>query len=53
MANKIGRERIILQSTESPFRYSTTRNTRTKSGRLLLKKYDPIVRKHVLFKEHR
>jgi large subunit ribosomal protein L33 len=53
MAKKIGREMVILQSTESPYRYSTTKNTRTRTQRLVLRKYDPLLRKHVLFREHR
>ena len=53
MAKKIGRELVILQSTESAYRYTTRKNTRTKTQRLQLKKYDPVVRKHVPFKEHR
>ena len=31
--------------------YYTSKNRVTTPGRLALRKYDPIVRKHVLFKE--
>jgi large subunit ribosomal protein L33 len=31
----------------------TKKNPRTKTEKLELKKYDPVVRKHVLFKEGR
>jgi len=31
--------------------YTTTKNKRTMSGKLELKKYDPVVRKHVNYKE--
>ncbi len=45
------RETIKLKSTESPHMYSTTKNKRNTTQRLELRKYDPIVRKHVLYKE--
>ena len=50
MASK-GRETIKLKSSESKAVYWTTKNKKTKTGRLELKKYDPTIRKHVLFKE--
>lgn len=31
--------------------YTTTKNPKTKTGRLELRKYDPKVRKHVLYRE--
>lgn len=31
--------------------YTTTKNKRTMSGKLELKKFDPRVRKHVIYKE--
>lgn len=48
-----GREKIKLQSTESHYFYTTTKNKRTKPEKMQIKKYDPVVRKHVLFKEER
>ena len=33
------------------FTYYTTKNKRLQQGKLELKKYDPVVRKHVVFKE--
>jgi large subunit ribosomal protein L33 len=42
---------VKLRSTESPYTYTTTKNKRNTPDRLQMKKYDPIVRKHVLFKE--
>ncbi|MGE3953775.1 MAG: 50S ribosomal protein L33 [Parachlamydiales bacterium] len=50
MAKK-GREIIKLKSTESDTFYSTKKNKKTATGRLERKKYDPKLRKHVLFKE--
>jgi large subunit ribosomal protein L33 len=43
--------KVILQSTESTYRYHTTKNKQTMTARLEKKKYDPILRKHVLFRE--
>ena len=31
--------------------YTTTKNPKAKSEKLQLKKYDPVVRKHVIYKE--
>ncbi len=49
MASK--REKIKMKSGESHFHYYTVKNKSSTPGRLLLKKYDPVVRKHVEFKE--
>ena len=48
---KSGREKIKLKSTESTECYWTTKNKRTVTGRLELKKYDKKLKKHVIFKE--
>lgn len=45
------RVQIVLESTESGYRYHTTKNKRTHPARLELRKYDPILRRHVVFKE--
>ena len=42
---------MVMESTESGFRYHTTKNKRTHPARLELRKYDPVLRRHVLFKE--
>jgi large subunit ribosomal protein L33 len=42
---------IKLKSSESGYTYTTVKNKKNDQGRLELKKYDPLVRKHVLFKE--
>ena len=49
MASK--REKIRLQSTESHHYYTTDKNKRNTQEKLELMKYDPVVRKHVLYKE--
>lgn len=43
---------IIMRSSESAFFYTTTKNKRNKE-KLALKRYDPIIRKHVLFQEEK
>ncbi|HSW87479.1 MAG TPA: 50S ribosomal protein L33 [Rhabdochlamydiaceae bacterium] len=48
---KSARENIKLKSTESSECYWTTKNKRTKTERLELKKYDKKLRRHVIFKE--
>ena len=52
MAKKGGREKIkLVSSAETGFYYTTTKNKRTTPDKLEMKKYDPVVRKHVDFKE--
>lgn len=51
MAKKGNRIVVKLRSTESGHMYITSKNRRNDSGRLELKKYDPIVRKHVVYRE--
>ncbi|MCK5895450.1 MAG: 50S ribosomal protein L33 [Cocleimonas sp.] len=41
----------LVSSAGTGYYYTTTKNKRTMSEKLELKKYDPVVRKHVLFKE--
>jgi large subunit ribosomal protein L33 len=50
-AKKGNLTRVRLQSTESPHCYYTTKNKRNMPGKMELRKYDPVVRKHVLYKE--
>jgi len=50
MASK-NREIIKLKSTESKEVYWTTKNKKSTTARLELKKYDPSLRRHVIFKE--
>ena len=46
------REKIKLVSSEGTGHYyTTTKNKRTMSEKLEMKKYDPVVRKHVMYKE--
>jgi len=41
----------LVSSANTGFYYVTKKNPRTKPEKLELKKYDPKVRKHVIFKE--
>ena len=45
------RETIKLKSSESPHMYSTKKNKRNTTGKLEIKKFDPVIRKHVMYKE--
>ncbi|MSR10002.1 MAG: 50S ribosomal protein L33 [Gammaproteobacteria bacterium] len=51
MAKSI-RDKIKLVSTaDTGHYYTTTKNKRTHPDKLEAKKYDPVVRKHVAYKE--
>ena len=41
----------MLSTAETGFFYVTSKNARTKTEKLTMKKYDPVARKHVEFKE--
>jgi large subunit ribosomal protein L33 len=41
----------LVSTADTGFYYVTRKNPRTKTEKLGLKKYDPVARKHVLFKE--
>jgi large subunit ribosomal protein L33 len=41
----------LLSSADTGYFYVTTKNARTKTEKMSLKKYDPVARKHVEFKE--
>ncbi len=43
--------RVRLKSTESKHSYYTTKNKKNIPDKMEFKKYDPVVRKHVLYKE--
>ena len=46
------REKIKLVSTANTgYFYTVTKNKKTHQDKLEVKKYDPVVRKHVVFKE--
>jgi large subunit ribosomal protein L33 len=41
----------MLSSADTGFFYVAKRNPRKKPEKMTFRKYDPVVRKHVLFKE--
>ncbi len=41
----------LVSSADTGFFYVAKKNPRTKTEKMQLKKYDPVARKHVLFKE--
>ncbi len=52
MAKKKGARVLVkMRSTESPHIYWTEKSRRNDPGRLELRKFDPVLRKHVIFRE--
>ncbi len=46
------REKIkLVSSAKTGHYYTTDKNKKTTTGKLEMKKYDPVVRKHVIYKE--
>jgi large subunit ribosomal protein L33 len=41
----------LVSTADTGFFYVTKKNSRTKTDKLSFKKYDPVARKHVEFKE--
>ena len=41
----------LVSTADTGYFYVTKKNARTATGKLELNKYDPVVRKHVPFKE--
>jgi len=44
--------KVILRSTESHHFYTTTKNKRNKE-KMSFRKYDPVLRKHVVYNEEK
>lgn len=53
MAKKGSRQVIKLKSSQSPHFYSTYKNKKNTTERIELKKFDPVIRKHVMYKEEK
>ena len=57
MAKKGNRIVVTLECTEArkagltPSRYTSTKNKKTTTGRLEIKKYNPFLRRHTIHKE--
>lgn len=43
----------LFSSSKNGHFYSTTKNKRTNTEKIILKKFDPIIRKHVQYTEHK
>ena len=41
----------LVSSAKTGHYYTTTTNKRTMTDKMEIKKYDPVVRKHVIYKE--
>jgi large subunit ribosomal protein L33 len=41
----------LLSSADTGYFYVTKKNARTKTEKIAMKKYDPVARKHVEFRE--
>jgi large subunit ribosomal protein L33 len=50
MASKRDKIRMISSAGTGHF-YTTDKNKKTKPEKIEMKKYDPVVRKHVIYKE--
>lgn len=49
---KSARDKIkLVSSAGTGFYYTTTKNKRKTPDKMELRKYDPVVRQHVIFKE--
>ena len=49
---KGGREKIkLVSSAGTGHFYTTDKNKKTTPGKMEIKKFDPVVRKHVIYKE--
>ena len=51
MAKKGPRVLVKMRSTESSHMYLTSKNRRNDPTRLELKKFDPTLRRHVIYRE--
>jgi large subunit ribosomal protein L33 len=49
---KSAREKIrLVSSADTGHFYTTDKNKKNTPGKMEIKKYDPVVRKHVMYKE--
>jgi large subunit ribosomal protein L33 len=51
MAKAVTLKIKLVSTADTGFYYVTKKNSRTQTEKLSFKKYDPVVRKHVEFKE--
>ena len=43
----------LVSSADTGHYYTTTKNKRLSPDKLVLRKYDPVVRKHVIYREEK
>ncbi|BBI01086.1 ribosomal protein L33 [Buchnera aphidicola (Nipponaphis monzeni)] len=53
MGKNIRKKIKLVSSANTGYYYTTTKNVRNSPEKIVMKKYDPRLRKHVLFKEHK
>lgn len=51
MAKSIREKIKLVSSAKTGHFYTTTKNKRNMTGKMEIKKYDPVVRQHVMYKE--
>ena len=51
MAKSVTQKIKLISTAGTGFFYVTKKNPRTKTNKLELKKFDPVARKHVIFRE--
>ncbi len=51
MAKAVTLKVKLVSTADTGYFYVTRKNSRTQTEKLVMKKYDPVVRKHVEFKE--
>ena len=51
MAKAVSVKIKLVSSADTGFYYVTKKNSRTMTEKLVMKKYDPVARKHVEFRE--
>jgi len=51
MAKSVREKIKLVSSAGTGHFYTTSKNKRTMTEKLEIKKYDPVVRKHVMYKE--
>ncbi|MEM7401511.1 MAG: 50S ribosomal protein L33 [Gammaproteobacteria bacterium] len=51
MAKSVREKIKLVSSAGTGHYYTTSKNKRTMTEKLEIKKYDPVVRKHVMYKE--
>ena len=53
MAKAVTTKIKLVSSADTGFYYVTKKNSRTMTEKLTMKKYDPVAKKHVEFKEQK